>query len=141
MTYFYKKTQTIFFRSSMQTPILFIVGTGRCGTQLLRNIFNLSPSIKVLPETHFIPTLYDKYQLNPVGYDDYFSVIDKIYGSSGEKWILTILRHAKKHYESFYGDFMEYCRSYQDPKNIKDYTEHLLHYLYYYLVNFLTNQS
>ena len=75
---------------------LFIVGTGRCGTQMLRNILNCNSAIRVLPETHFIPTLYDKFGLEEISYDDFYEVISETYGSTGSRCILPILRDAGK---------------------------------------------
>mgnify|MGYP006449510867 CR=1 FL=1 len=46
--------------------VFFIVGTGRCGTQMLRNILNVWPDVVILPETHFIIKLYDKYKLTNI---------------------------------------------------------------------------
>ncbi len=37
------------------TPSPFIVGTGRCGTTLLRLMLDAHPEVAVPPETHFIP--------------------------------------------------------------------------------------
>ena len=38
-------------------PAPFIVGTGRCGTTLLRRILNAHPDLAIPAETHFIPTV------------------------------------------------------------------------------------
>jgi len=37
------------------TPAPFIVGTGRCGTTLLRLMLDAHPELAIPPETHFIP--------------------------------------------------------------------------------------
>jgi hypothetical protein len=36
-------------------PVPFIVGTGRCGTTLLRVMLDAHPDLAIPPETHFIP--------------------------------------------------------------------------------------
>jgi hypothetical protein len=41
----------------------FIVGTGRCGTTLLRNLLNLHPDVYVPTESHWIPLQYEFYGL------------------------------------------------------------------------------
>src|SRR5437899_1393912 len=38
-------------------PMPFIVGTGRCGTTLLRMMLDAHPDLAIPPETHFIPAL------------------------------------------------------------------------------------
>ncbi len=38
-----------------------IIGTGRCGSTLLRNMFNLHPDIFVYNETHWIPKMYEMF--------------------------------------------------------------------------------
>jgi hypothetical protein len=38
-------------------PMPFIVGSGRCGTTLLRMMLDAHPTLAIPPETHFIPTL------------------------------------------------------------------------------------
>jgi hypothetical protein len=42
------------------TPLPFIVGTGRCGTTLLRLMLDAHPEMAIPPETHFIPDLARK---------------------------------------------------------------------------------
>jgi sulfotransferase family protein len=40
----------------------FIVGSGRCGTTLLRMMLDTHPDLAIPPETHFIPTLVALFQ-------------------------------------------------------------------------------
>src|SRR5438093_1969503 len=43
-------------------PMPFIVGTGRCGTTLLRMMLDAHPDLAIPPETHFIPALAGAFQ-------------------------------------------------------------------------------
>jgi len=42
-------------RRAAHAPVPFIVGTGRCGTTLLRLMLDAHPDLAIPPETHFIP--------------------------------------------------------------------------------------
>ena len=113
----------------LNTPF-FIIGTGRCGTKMLRNMLIKNKNIKILPETHFIPTLYDKYKMGEISYNQFYDVIDNIYASGGYKWIDVILNDAKKDYKKFYQDFKLFTNKHIKNKNIKGYIECLFEYLY-----------
>ena len=41
--------------AGITVPVPFIVGTGRCGTTLLRLMLDAHPDLAIPPETHFIP--------------------------------------------------------------------------------------
>lgn len=41
--------------TALNVPMPFIVGTGRCGTTLLRLMLDAHPDLAIPPETHFIP--------------------------------------------------------------------------------------
>lgn len=47
-------------RRDARSAAPFIVGTGRCGTTLLRLMIDAHPDIAIPPETHFIPGLAEK---------------------------------------------------------------------------------
>lgn len=110
--------------------IHFIVGTGRCGTQLLMKILNCHPKIQVVPETHFIPTLYDKFGTNEISFGDFCGVVDNFIGSNGDKWIKVLLRSANKSYDGFWSQFKGYCDEKSFTFDIKGFTEKLLIFLY-----------
>ena len=38
-----------------------VVGTGRCGTRLLRSMLNTHPELFVFNETHWLVNLYDAF--------------------------------------------------------------------------------
>lgn len=108
----------------------FIVGTGRCGTNLLREMLETNKHIRVIPETHFIPTLYDKFGLEPIEFDDFYEVIDNIYAAKGYKWIKVILRDAGKEEKLFQQQFRKFAEENIKNGTIKDYIESLYMFLY-----------
>ncbi|MGM0519942.1 MAG: sulfotransferase family protein [Campylobacterota bacterium] len=110
--------------------LFFIVGTGRCGTQMLRNILNVWNDVIILPETHFIVTLYDKYKLEEISCNDFFEVFDNIYGASGHKWVDVILGSSQRCLDTYKSDFGEYVKKEKIVGNIKDYTEAFFEFLY-----------
>jgi hypothetical protein len=56
---------------------LFIVGSARSGTKLLRDLLNRSGQINLCnPETHFIPFLYRRFGGNPTSFD---APLDQLY--------------------------------------------------------------
>lgn len=56
-------------------PIPFIVGSGRCGTTLLRMMLDAHPVLAIPPETHFIPTLANAFSDPSKGLDDFLNVL------------------------------------------------------------------
>lgn len=110
--------------------LFFIVGTGRCGTQMLRNILNVWKDIIVLPETHFIIPLYDKFGLEKISVNDFLEVVDNVYSSKGEKWVKTILASSEKNYSTYKTDFAAYVVNNSIQGTIKEYTEAFFEFLY-----------
>lgn len=108
----------------------FIVGTGRCGTQMMRNILNCCTDVIVLPETHFIIALYDKFELTEIRPADFLSVIDEVYGSDGSKWVKNILRDGGKDYSEYKKKFCKFVERKPGPYNIKNLTEYFFEYVY-----------
>jgi len=52
----------------MANPYVFIVGCPRSGTTLLQRIVNAHSQIAIMPESHWIPRLFDKRKgLTPEG--------------------------------------------------------------------------
>lgn len=110
--------------------IFFIVGTGRCGTQMLRNTLGVWPDVVILPETHFIVTLYDKYQLRSICTDQFLDVVGSTYGSNGEDWNRTIFKTSDRAYSSYRQDFTDYVERENISGNIKDFVEAFFEFLY-----------
>lgn len=110
--------------------IFFIIGTGRCGTQLLRNILLEYENIAILPETHFIVPLYDKYKLNIISDEAFIDVVDNVYSDDGEKWVGTILNSANKSYSTYKNDFKIYVLKNKIHGNLKNYIEAFFEFLY-----------
>jgi hypothetical protein len=112
------------------TPF-FIVGTGRCGTQMLRNLLSTNQSIKITPETHFIPVLYEKFGLNTLSFDDFYEVLDNTFDSKGNSFLKNCLLDAKHDDPNdFYIKFKSYIDKYNENYNIKNYLEMFFIYIY-----------
>lgn len=114
----------------MEKKIFFIVGTGRCGTQMLRNVLNNWNNIVILPETHFIINLYNKYQLKEIKVHQFLEVVDNTYGSNGEKWIKVILNTTNRKYYSYKSEFINYVKNENINGNIKSFIHAFFEYLY-----------
>jgi sulfotransferase family protein len=60
-----------------------ITGTGRCGTKLLRNIFNAHPHIYVYDETHWIPRMFEFFGTGEAKVDSLIEIIRHTYHVTG----------------------------------------------------------
>ncbi len=68
--------------------IHFIVGTGRCGTNLLNKMLGYHPQITAVTETHFISTLATQFADTVLSPQDFWTIIDEHYTSNGQhRWI------------------------------------------------------
>ncbi len=79
-------------QSKNKSPI-FIVGAGRSGTTLLRQILNCHPSLAIVPESHFIPWFYNKLDTygNLSEKPNALSLINQIVSTDRfQKWSLQI---------------------------------------------------
>ena len=56
-------------------PMPFIVGTGRCGTTLLRMMLDAHPELAIPPETHFFPALGSAFEDPSKGLDDFLTLL------------------------------------------------------------------
>ncbi len=65
----------------------FIVGTGRCGTNLLNKMLGYHPQITAVTETHFISTLATRFADTALSPQDFWTIIDEHYSSNGQyRW-------------------------------------------------------
>jgi hypothetical protein len=110
--------------------IFFIVGTGRCGTQMLRNVLNCWPNVVILPETHFIISLYDCYKLREITATEFLEVVDNVYGASGSKWSEVILSSSKRSYHNYQTQFINYIDENKIKGNIQIFIDTFYEFLY-----------
>jgi len=61
----------------------FIVGTGRCGTNLLRNLLQVHPDVWIARETHWLPILFHFYGLQEISAQQFLHVIQSVYMAKG----------------------------------------------------------
>ena len=115
--------------------MFFIVGTGRCGTKLLRQMLINHPKVKIIIESHFLPMLYEKFGTENVSFRKFYDVIENHFDSTGNSWLLTIQKKENLRIDNFQQNFEKYCESI-NHKTIKDYYEAFASFLYgkgYYL--------
>lgn len=66
----------------------FIVGTGRCGTNLLNRMLACHPQIMAVTETHFITTLATQFADEQLSAQDFWRLLNEHYTSSGQaRWL------------------------------------------------------
>ncbi|MBP7216032.1 MAG: sulfotransferase [Candidatus Omnitrophica bacterium] len=70
----------------------FVVGTGRCGTRMLRDILNLHSSIYIPHETHWIPTMYNFFGLTVNRFEAYKDILERTYHVTGIRTIDRIMQ-------------------------------------------------
>lgn len=73
----------------------FIVGTGRCGTTLFRNLLRYHPDVYVPRETHWLPILFHAYGLQKIRHTDFFRMLDSVYMAKGRTALERILLEEK----------------------------------------------
>jgi hypothetical protein len=110
--------------------LFFIVGTGRCGTQMVRNILKTWADIKILPETHFILPLYNRYGTKDITFEQFIEVVDNIYSQDGQKFIHGILADAKNGYDSYKSAFQSFVIEKKLRGNVRAFTEAFFEFLY-----------
>lgn len=87
---------------SMQPQnVFFIVGTGRCGTKMLRSMLVLHPQIRIMIETHFYPVLLDRIGDGVAPFSDFYQIVWEHMSSKGEHWIEVVVSSERKSSEDF----------------------------------------
>lgn len=110
--------------------IFFIVGTGRCGTNLCQQMLNLHPEITAVTETHFISTLVALFGKRQVAFADFFSVMDEHYTSDGSrKWSRLHAEAGGHDPKTFRSDLEAFCAR-MNPGTVKEYVEAFFGFCY-----------
>lgn len=105
---------------------VFIVGTGRSGTNLAQDILSMNNQLIQVGETHFLYTL--AHYTKPLNAVDYLEIAYNHFDSQGEKrWIAQHIMKSGLTYNEFFERFVEECRN-RKVKTIKGYTD-----VFYYL--------
>jgi hypothetical protein len=81
--------------------LTFIVGTGRSGTNLLRDLLNAHPLFYIPQETHWIPTHYDMFGLTRNPFSSYVDVIIRTFYDDGIRILDYLLDDAGVTREDF----------------------------------------
>jgi hypothetical protein len=69
---------------------LFIVGTGRNGSKLLRKMLSQHPKFGILMESHYLPMLINKFGNKEISAKDFYNYALEHYGSNKQRWLYTI---------------------------------------------------
>jgi hypothetical protein len=75
-------------------PGFFIVGTGRCGSSLLRRLLRHHPDVHVPKETHWIPLLHDFFGGRPITADEFLAGVRSVYMAKGKTAWSRILKES-----------------------------------------------
>jgi hypothetical protein len=110
------------------TDHFFVVGSGRCGTKMLRRMLIPHPEVVVPIETHFLPTLHDEFGTEPTTFDEYVAVVDEHYDTAGRPWVDTLCEMAGRDYGAFPDGFRAVCD--RERATAAEFTEAFHRFLY-----------
>ena len=79
-----------------------IVGTGRSGTGLVRDIFNLHPSVCVANETHWIPTMWEMLGRTRNEFEVYVDIVERTSHVDGSMTLTGILAQVGMSHAQFF---------------------------------------
>jgi Sulfotransferase family len=117
-------------RSELQaSEMFFIVGSGRCGTNMLRKMLVQHPAIRIMVETHFYPVLLDRFGTEPVSFSEFMDVVDEHLGSNGRRWIEVIVTIEGLDLKVF-RDFVQQERTANPVRPIVGHVKALSRFLY-----------
>jgi hypothetical protein len=80
----------------------FVVGTGRCGSRLLRDILNLHQSIYVPTESHWIPVMHEFHGSTSNPFEAYVDIIERTCFVEGTRTIDVMLEDVGCTKDAFY---------------------------------------
>lgn len=92
---------------SMQDTRLFVVGTGRSGTTLLRNLLRLQPCLHLPRETHWIPILYNMFGLRRVPHQELLDTVEQVYMAQGRTALRRILNEGRIKQKPFVSEWLQ----------------------------------
>lgn len=79
-------------REARDWPGCFVVGTGRCGSTLLRRLLRCHPDLHLPKETHWIPILHDFFGGREISSDEFLQAVGKVYMAKGKTAWARILK-------------------------------------------------
>ncbi len=92
--------------------MIFIVGTGRSGTNLLRMMLNGHPEVCIATETHFIRTLLRKFGDEQFDVGSFLEVALNHWTTDGsERWVHKHLEAGGRRKAEFENSFVEFCQT------------------------------
>ena len=70
----------------------FLVGTGRCGSTMLRKLLREHPLVYIPKETHWIPLLHDRYGCRELDWTGFRDAVGSVYMAKGKTPLARILK-------------------------------------------------
>ncbi|MBI4881245.1 MAG: sulfotransferase [Planctomycetes bacterium] len=86
-------------------PGFFLVGTGRCGSSLLRRLVGRHPEVHVPQETHWIPILHDFFGTREITLDEFIGAVRGVYLAKGKTTYNRILKQNGHTHGTYWPEF------------------------------------
>ena len=100
---------------------VFIIGTGRSGTNLIRRILSYSKNLIQVNETHFLYTIARMSKITTP--EEYIEIAYNHFDSTGNKrWINDLIQETNLTFGQFYDLFVDECRN-NEANTIKELTD------------------
>ncbi len=86
-------------------PGFFVVGTGRCGSSMVRRLLRGHPDVHIPQETHWIPILHDFFGETEIGAEEFFTTIRSVYMAKGKTAFARVMKQDGLDPERFEAEF------------------------------------
>ena len=109
---------------------LCIVGSGRCGSNLLGTTFHSHPGLAVFNESHWLPKMYEMYGLRRVPWRELLRIAEKTTWVGGERLLEVNLQQSDhSDYSSFYSE-LNFRLSRAGTVDIREFSDILVETLF-----------
>jgi len=108
--------------------MIFVVGTGRSGTNLLRQMLNCHPELYIATETHFISTLLNEIDKKKISVCEFCKIVPNHWTSDGSRWIKFHLMEGGRDRKNFKNEFETFFH--KKHGTVKELTEAFFEFCY-----------